>query len=140
MAAYSKYDIFVEDLANKVHDFFGVEEAFNVALASDAPVAATDTVIADVTQVANGGGYTTGGMDTQNNSTRASGTVTETAVDCLWTATTGFGPFRYVVRYNITTAAKVDPLMNWWDYGSNVTLLASETFLVDFGASVSTLT
>lgn len=139
MAAYVKYEIFMEDLCNKVHDFFGTGEAFLVALCSDAPVVATDTVLADRTQVANGGGYTTGGIDTQNNSTRAGLTVTETAVDCVWTATTGFGPFRYVDRYNDTTAAKVDPLINYWDYGSNVTLLAAETFTVDFGASVSTL-
>lgn len=140
MAAYTKYEIFVEDLANKVHDFFGVEEAFKCALCSDAPVVGTDTVLADRTQVANGGGYTTGGEDTQNNSTRAGGVVTETAVDIVWTATTGFGPFSYVDRYNDTTAAKVDPLMNYWPYGSAVTLLAGETFTVDFGASVSTLT
>lgn len=140
MAAYVKYEVFTEDLANKVHDFFGTGEAFKVALVSDAPNVATDTVLADTTQVANGGGYTTGGEDTQNDSTRTGGVVTETAVDVVWTATTGFGPFRYVPRYNDTTVAKVDPLINYWDYGSNVTLLAGETFTVDFGASVSTLT
>lgn len=139
MAAYVKYEIFIEDLCNKVHDFFGTNEQFNVALASDAPVVATDALIADITQVANGGGYTTNGADTNNNSTRTGGTVTETASDVVFTATTGFGPFRYVVRYNFDTAVKTKPLINYWDYGSNLTLGAAETFTVDFGASVSTL-
>ena len=139
MAAYVKYEVFVEDLANKVHDFFGIDEAFKATLCSDAPIVATDTLLSDRTQVANGGGYTTGGEDTQNNSTRTGGTLTETATDIVWTATTGFGPFTYVDRYNDTTAAKVDPLINYWSYGSAVTLGAGETFTLDFGASVSTL-
>jgi hypothetical protein len=140
MAAYSKYDIFVQHLCDKVHDFFGTNDTINVILCSDAPVVATDATAADRTQVANGGGYLTDGGDTQNDSTRTGGTVTETAVDFLWTASTGFGPFRYVDRINMTATLVTKPLVNYWDYGSSISLLAGETFLVDFGASVSTLT
>lgn len=102
---------------------------------------ATDATVADITQVSNGNGYLTGGEDTQNNSSRTGGTVTETAVDIVWTATgAGFGPFRYVVRYNDTPTSPADPLINYWDYGSAITPAAGETFTLDFGASVSTLT
>jgi hypothetical protein len=138
MAAYVKYEKFVEWLANKEIDFFGTTDTFKAALCSDAPVVATDTVLADTTQVANGNGYVTGGEDTQNDSTRSGGTVTETAVDIVWTGSgAGFGPFRYVVRYDDTHAS--DALINYWDYGSSISVGASETFTLDFGASVSTL-
>ena len=60
--------------------------------------------------------------------------------DVTWTATTGgFGPFRYAVLYNDTHAS--DALIGWWDYGSSVSCAnAGETFKVDFGASVITIT
>ncbi len=87
-----------------------------------------------------GSGGTPGGEDTQNNSTRTTDTVTETATDIVWTATTGFGPFTYVDRYDTTAAAPADALINYWSYGSAVTLLAAETFTLDFGASVATYT
>ena len=83
------------------------------------------------------GGYTAGGQDAQAAYSQASGTGTLTGTDIVWTATTGFGPFRYAVLYNDTSGTK--PLIGWWDYGSAVTLGASETFTVDFGASILTL-
>lgn len=137
MASYVKYDFFIQKLCDKLIDFFGPTDTFRAALASDTPAPTTDSILTDITQVASGGGYTTGGEDTQNDSTRTGGTVTETAVDIVWTATTGFGPFRYVVRYDDTATA--DDLINYWDYGSAISLLAAETFTLDFGASVSTI-
>jgi hypothetical protein len=139
MATYTKYEKFVEDMWNKVHDLFGTTDTLKVALASDAPVVATDATISDVTQVANGNGYTTGGADMQNDSTRTGGTVTMTGVDIVWTASGSVGPFRYAVMYNDTPTSPADPLIAYWDYGSNVTLTTGETFTVDFGASVHTV-
>lgn len=139
MASYVKYEVFIEHFANKIIDYFGTNDTYKLALASDAPVVATDATISDITQVANGNGYTTGGEDMQNDSTRSGGTVTETAVDITWTASGSMGPFRYAVGYDDTPAAPADPLMRYWDYGSNVTLAVGETFTADFGASVATL-
>lgn len=138
MATYTKYNTFVENLLNKVFDLFGTTDTVKVALASDAANYTTDNALADRTQVANGGGYTTGGEDTQNDSTRTTTTVTETAVDVVWTGTTGFGPFTDVVRYDDTAAS--DQLINDWPYGSSISIGIGETFTVDFGASVSTFT
>lgn len=136
MATYVKYETFPENVLNKVFDLFGITDTLRIALCSDAPVVATDNTLADRTQVANGGGYTTGGEDTQNDSTRTGGTVTETAVDVVWTGTTGFGPFQYVDRYDDTAAS--DQLINYWNYGSSISVGVGETFTADFGASVST--
>lgn len=139
MASYVKYNSAIEHIVNKIIDFFGTNDTFKVALASDAPNVSTDATVSDITQVANGNGYTTGGEDSQNDSTRSSGTVTETAVDITWTASGSFGPFRYAVRYDDTPVSPADPLLNYWDYGSDLTLASGETFTVDFGASVSTI-
>lgn len=139
MASYVKYQSAIQYIADKIIDFFGTGDTFKVALASDAPTVSSDTVVADITQVANGNGYTTGGEDSQNDSTRTGGTITETAVDITWTASGSFGPFRYAVRYDDTPTSPADPLLNYWDYGSDLTLASGETFTVDFGASVSTL-
>ena len=39
-------------------------------------------------------------------------------------------------RYNDTTVEKTDPLIGWWDYGSAVDLLDTQTFTVDFAATI----
>jgi hypothetical protein len=80
MASYVKYEVFAEDLMNKLHDLFGTTDTLKVAICSDAPVVATDDEMADRTQVT-GTGYTALGEDTQNDSTRTGGTVTLTGVD-----------------------------------------------------------
>ena len=58
-----------------------------------------------------------------------------TAVDVVWTASGSMGPFRYVVAYNDTPTSPADPLIEYWDYGSSITLASGETFTADFGAS-----
>jgi len=138
MASYVKYEKFVEDLMNKIHDLFGTTDTLKCILSNGAPNVSTHTVLADVTQISAGTGYTTGGNDTANDSTRTGGTVTMTCVDITWTASGSMGPFRYVSMYNDTPTSPADPLISYWDYGSALTLATGETFTVDFGASVAT--
>lgn len=137
MASFTKYEPFVEGLANKAFDWFGTEDTFRAVIHSDAPVVATDDELADLTQIT-GTGYTAGGEDIQNNSTRSGGTVTMTAVDVVWTAgASDWTAGRYVSIHDDTSTT--DRLMNSYDYGSNFTLLNGETFTLDFGASLATL-
>ena len=134
MASYVKYNVFPEDLANKVHDLFGTNDTLKVALTDAAPNVATHTVLADITELAAGGGYTAGGADTQNDGTRSGATLTVAGVDVVLTGSGGgFGPFRYVVLYNSTPAG--GPLIAYWDYTSSITVLAGETFTIDFAAN-----
>ena len=136
MATYVKYEPFIQKLVNKEVDLFGTTDTVKAVIHSDAPVVATDDELADLTQIT-GTGYTAGGEDTQNDSTRSGGTVTETAVDITWTATAAdWVAGRYVSRYDDTATG--DPLINYWDYGANFTLGNGETFTLDFGASVAT--
>jgi hypothetical protein len=144
MASYVKYEIVPENMGNKVYDFFGATDTWKVAICTDAPVVATDTVIADVTQISGSNGYTTGGASISFNSTRSGGTLTATATDVTWTAsggnlggaTTG----RYFPIYDDTPTSPADPLWSYYDYGSTFTIADTETMTVDFGASFWTLT
>lgn len=139
MAAFNKFEIFVEDLCNKVHDVFGTggsADAIKIYLSNTAPSASLNAVKADLAEITAGNGYTAGGNSVTVNGTRSGGTFTAGATDVTWTASGGtIGPFQYVVLYNDTPAAPLDPLIGWWDRGTALTLQAGESFTVDFGAS-----
>ena len=139
MAVYNKFQNFVEDLGNGVHKLGAAADVLKVYLSNTAPVA-TNTVKADIAEITAANGYPAGGSDIQNGWTETTGTGTLTGVDVVWTASGGaFGPFRYVILYNDTPTAPADPLIAWWDYGSAVTINAAETFTVDFGSSILTI-
>lgn len=130
MASYNKFNIFVEDLTNKVHDLFGTNDTLKILLTLTAPVA-TNSVKTDLTEIAAGNGYTAGGEDSQNDGTRATGTFTLVGTKVVWTASGGaIANFRYVALYNDTSAS--DSLIAWWDHGSTVTLNTGDTFTVKF--------
>jgi hypothetical protein len=135
MASYVKYNKFVEDFANKVHDLFGTNDTLKVALTNTAPNVSTHTVLADITEISAGSGYTAGGADAQNDGTRSGGTLTNAGVDVVFTASGGtIGPFRYAVLYNDTPTSPADPLIAYWDYGASISLLDGETLTVNFAA------
>lgn len=134
MATFTKFQDFIERLGKKEHNLDTDE--FRVYLTNEAPLA-TDSVYSDIADLTTGGGYTNGGEDIQNAYTESGGTGTMTAVDYEWTATTGFGPFRYAVIYNYTHASKY--LMGYADYGSAITLNAGEKFKADFSTSLVTI-
>lgn len=143
MATYTKYNQFIEDLHNKVHDLMGTAgsgaDTCKVMLSNTAPNAATHAVRADVTEIGAGNGYTSGGASIANVGTRSTTTFTLAATDVTFTASGGtIGPFRYAIIYNDTPTSPADPLIAYYDYGSSITLNDTETFTVDFGASLFT--
>jgi hypothetical protein len=129
-STWNKFNDFSEQLVLGVHDFD--TDTFKVALvlSTDTPVA-SDTILANIDQVVNGGGYTTGGEITTITVSESSGTTTVSGTQVQWTGSgSGFGPFRYAVLYNDTAAS--DPLVAWFDYGSLISVAASETFTLKF--------
>ena len=131
MAAFVKFQPFVEHLAEKVHNL-GADQ-LTIALTNSAPSAA-NSVLADITEIS----YTNCSTRNVTTSTSAqtSGTYKLVCADLTLTAAGGsVGPFRYVVLYNNTPTSPADPLIGYWDYGSAITLLDTETFLVDFDGS-----
>lgn len=138
MAAYNKFQDFVEQALLAKHDFSGAGHVFKAFLTNEAPLA-TDTVKLDMVEITAGNGYTAGGEDSQNTLAEATGTATVTGTKIVWTAAGGtIGPFRYVVLYNDTQTAPADALVSWWDYGSALTLQIGETFSVKFNNSETT--
>jgi hypothetical protein len=139
MAAYNKFQVFVENLAEKVHNLGG--DTLKVMLVNSPAPVATNGVKADLTEIGAGNGYSAGGSTvTVTASSHTTGTYSLVGNDLVFTASGGtIGPFRYAVFYNDTPTSPADPLIGWWDYGSNVTLNDTETFTVDFAASILTL-
>lgn len=140
-SSFNKYNCFVENLAEKVHNLGA--DTLKVALTNTAPNVATHAVLADIGEISGGNGYTAGGNQTvQNSSAQSGGVYTLASVDpATWTASGGsIGPFRYAVLYNATPTSPLKPLIGYWDYGSSITLNVGETFTVDLGASTLTLT
>jgi hypothetical protein len=125
MAAFNKFNSFVEAVAEKKHDLGA--DVLKVLLTNTAP-AATNSVKADLAEIAAGNGYAAGGAQaTQASSAQTSGTYRLVLNDVVFTAAGGsIGPFRYAVLYNDSAAN--DELIGWHDYGSSITLLDGETF------------
>ena len=129
MAAFNKFNQFVADVANKVHNLGS--DTLKVALTNTAPVA-TNTVFANITEIAAGNGYAAGGgAATLVSSAQSSGTYVLKLNNVTFTATPGsIGPFRYCVLYNATPAA--GNLIGWYDYGTGVTVTTGNSFQVQF--------
>lgn len=137
MATGTKFEVFSENLAEKVHDLNADTLAWY--LTNTAPDAAADAVKADLAEISTGNGYT-GPVDSQNATSRTGGTTSVTAVDATVTASSGtVGPFRYVVYYNDTPTSPADPLICFWDYGSSITLEDGESFDLDVGTEILTI-
>ena len=140
--AFNKYQTFVTDMAAGTHvNCLNADtDTIYIALSNTAPNAATHTVLANASEIADGNGYTTesAGLDTANAATTATGTITVAGTDVVITASGGnIAQFRYVILYNGTPAG--NPLIGWWDNGSAVDLADGQSFTVDFGASMFTV-
>lgn len=136
-SAFSKFEVFSENLAEKVHDLNA--DTLECYLSNAAPSASGDSVKADLAEISTGFGYT-GPQDTQNSTSRTGGTTSVVGVDITITASGGsIGTFRYVPLQNTTPTSPLDPLIGWWDYGSAIAPADGESFLIDFGASMFTV-
>lgn len=132
MATFNKFESFVEALAEKAHNLG--TDTLKVMLTNVAPVA-TNTVKANLTEIAAGNGYAAGGTAASiTSSAQTSGTYKLVLGDVTFTASGGaIAAFQYVVLYNDT--ATNDELIAWWDRGSELTLNDGEAFTVDFSAA-----
>jgi hypothetical protein len=137
MAAYNKFNSFVSDLAQGVHNLNS--NALKVMLTNSAP-AASNTIKSNITEITAGNGYTAGGAAAafvSGNDT--SGTYKLILSPVSWTASGGsIGPFEWAVLYNSSTAN--GNLIGWWDYGTAVTLTNGNTFSVSLDQTNGVLT
>jgi hypothetical protein len=140
MAGFNKFDQYAVDLAAGVHVLTTAGSLLKICLSNTAPVAATDAVLTDITQISYTNITETVPADTTNvGAETPAGTWDVSGTDVVLNATGAVATFRYVVLYNDTPTSPADPLIGWWDYGSGVTLASGESFTTDFGASILTL-
>lgn len=137
MSSFVKFNAFVEAVAQKKVNLNA--DTLKVVLCLTAPVA-TNSVYADLTEIANGNGYTTGGTtSTGNTAVQTAGVLKLVSGDVVFTASVGsIANFRYAVLYDFTATNK--DLIGFWDYGATVTTTVGNTFTVDFDGTNGVLT
>ena len=125
--AFQKFNCFVNDLADKVHDL--ATDNLYIGLTNTAPVA-TNTVYGNISEITAGNGYTAGGAQAaQVSSGQTSGLYKLVLGQPTFTASGGnIGPFRYAVLYNKTAAGL--NLIGWYDYGTALTITSGNNFQV----------
>jgi hypothetical protein len=137
MAGFNKFNSFVSDLAQKVHNLNS--DALKIMLTNSAPVA-TNTIKSNITEISVGNGYSAGGAA----AAFVSGNDTAGAYKLIlspaaWTASGGnVGPFQYAVLYNSSAAS--GNLIGWFDYGTTLTLTNGNTFTVSLDQTNGVLT
>jgi hypothetical protein len=133
MATFNKFNAWAENMVEVAN--LGTD-TFVIALTNSAP-SATNSVLADITPIS----YTNLSSRTLTtaSSSQTSGTYTLAFNDLTLTASGAVATFRYVVIYDDTPTSPADPLVGWYDYGSSITMASGETLLIDFGASVISL-
>lgn len=130
MAAFNKFNQFVEDMNIGVHDFGS--DVIKVALcaAANAPVAA-NAVLADLTEIAytNLVGQT---LTVDTGTTGQTGGTFRLFIDDFALEASGgaVAAFRYIVLYNDTSPS--DSLIGWYDYGADLVLSAGQQLVLDF--------
>jgi hypothetical protein len=114
-------------------------DTFKALLSNTAPVQATGAVKADISEIASGNGYTSGGFTLTSTFTETgSGTgvwrFQSTGSDPFWTASGGdIAAHRYLVVYDDT--ATNDELIGYVDGGTSSTIVSGNTRTWDIGAS-----
>jgi hypothetical protein len=140
MAAFNKFNSFVEALAEKAHNLGA--DTFYIQLMNTAPDAALDLIETDLpADLGSGNGYTAGGMSvgTAVSSAQTAGVYKLCIADKVITASGGsIGPFRYIVLFNFSATNK--ELIGYYDYTASITLLDTETFTINFDDAAGVLT
>ena len=133
MATFVKYTAAIEPLLEGIN---AQTDTWKVALANTVNVADT-TFTPGTSDLATANGYTAGGNAvTVTSSSQTAGTYTLVLTSpATWTFT-GAVTFRYVILWDSTTSTPI----GYWDYGSGITTVATDTFTATFGASVLSAT
>jgi hypothetical protein len=123
MAAGNRFNSFIEYVNEKAVNW--QTDTFVIALTNSAP-SSSNSVLADITEIS----YTNLSSRTLTiaAASQTAGTYTATANQLTLTASGNVATFRYVVAYDDTATG--DPLVGYWDYGSAVSMVNGDTFVI----------
>lgn len=132
MASWSKFQDMRERLGKAEIDFNS--DAFKVALSNTAPNLATQSLLADITEITAGNGYVAGGVTLANKSWVETGGIGVLDADDVVIVASGgaIAPFRYVNLYDDTATGK--PLIQVGDLGEVISLSDGEQYTLQWGA------
>lgn len=133
MAAFNKFNVFVEDVIKKVHNL--QTDQLMVALTNVAPDA-MDAVLTDLTEI-NYANLSSRVVST-TSCVQTAGLLKLVVADLVLNATGVVQTFQYVVLYNNTAAGK--NLIGWYDRGGTITLVNGDSVTIDFSQAAGVLT
>ncbi|UOF81271.1 hypothetical protein [Caudoviricetes sp.] len=112
------FDCLTEYVANAVVNFGS--HSFKIVLTNTEPDIGTDAILADITQIANSGGYTQGGFPVTITGVSRTGSLTKIIIeDKLFTASGGtVDEYQWAVLYDDSTSSPVDALVGVIDLGT----------------------
>src|SRR5258706_4510552 len=117
MASFNKFNCFVADVANKVHNLGS--DTLKIMLTNSAP-SASNTIAANITEISAGNGYTAGGLTlTVTASSQTGGVYKLLGHDPSITASCAVVPFQYSGPFNYTPTSPVHPLIGDLHLGSS---------------------
>jgi hypothetical protein len=133
------FDDFVLQLAKgKTSVLDLTADTLAVYLTNNTPNVTTHTKLGDLAGITTGGGYSGPVNLTISSRGITSNGYYVIASDVEWTgAGSGFGPFRYVILYDVTSnpTDSERKLLGYWAYSSSQTVTAGNPFKVDFSAT-----
>jgi hypothetical protein len=135
--AFTKINKFVLNVGSKVFNL--ATDQLAVALTNTLPVVGTANQLSDLVSVIPGTNLsgTNPFYLTTTSFTQTSGTATLIVGTLTLTATGAVGPFQYAAIYSVT--ATNHELIGFYDYGSPVTMVAADTFVVTDPSGILTL-
>ena len=127
MSNFNKFNYFVQDVANKVHNLGADQIA--VILCETAPVA-TDHLFSDLSAKKISMTNLSSPNITTTSSTQTGGTYNLKLSNLTLTASGTVPQFRYVVVYNSSAASQ--NLIGYYDYGSELNMNVNDTLVISF--------
>lgn len=133
MALLTVVNIFYQNVGRGVHNLNA--NTLKCALSNVAP-SASNQLLSDITQIATGNGYSSGGFTLSGVSFTLDGSVAELlASDLVITASGGtMATWRYPVIYDDTPTSPLKPLIGFLDAGSAISLTDTQSRTLDFSA------
>src|SRR5690348_16250247 len=115
MAYFNKFNLFTSDVAQKVHNLNS--DILKVLLSNVAP-SVGNHFKSDITEIAAGNGYISGGQVAAFVSGNSSNGLYKLILSPVTFQASGgtFANFQFAILYNSTAAS--GNLIGWWDYGA----------------------